>query len=299
MYSRFSVSRRRRLNREIVAMCVFIDFARLEAALNCCRNVVFIRLRLQAGHGLGLAVLFIAGLWCSAALAQQPTDEEVARAVRIVRNGEGVIMPTAASTRRRDIRDRVEAAMQFLTMPKGQAEVDILYRRVADEFIRQDALENLFGFKFGVGLSATTNRRKGAIKEVVVDSNRVVRVTREEDTSIGYLLEAHYFFVPDRPFLNLTTGNWGIGPFVAIQAGNEKALSGLGFGLMVGFRQLGTGTIPTANLSWNFGIGAIYDPSVKVLGNGLVADRPLPAGDSLRTTEVGSWGLMVMSSFNF
>ena len=67
---------------------------------------------------------------------------------------------------------------------------------------------------------------------------------------------------------------------------------------MVGFRQ--PSTTPIANLSWNFGIGAIYDPSVKVLGNGIVADRPLPAGETmLRTVEVGGWGLMLMSSFNF
>ncbi len=105
------------------------------------------------------------------------------------------------------------------------------------------------------------------------------------------MLEAHYFFVPDRPFLNLTTGNWGIGPFVAIQAGNESALSGLGFGLMIGFRQPSIHSDLDTNLSWNFGIGAIYDPSVKVLGNGIVADRPLPVGETmLRTTEVGELG---------
>ena len=175
-----------------------------------------------------------------------------------------------------------------------------LIARITDEFLRQDAMENLFGFKFGVGVSVTTSRRKGEIKDAVVDSNRIVRVTREQDSSIGYLLEAHYFFVPNRPFLSADVGSWGIGPFVAIQAGtgNGSALSGLGFGLMVGFRQ--PSTTPIANLSWNFGIGAIYDPSIKVLGNGIVADRPLPAGETmLRTVEVGGWGLMLMSSFNF
>src|SRR5258708_3216314 len=82
-----------------------------------------------------------------------------------------------------------------------------------------------------------------------------------------------------KTFPSLTSGNWGIGPLVAIQAANEKALSGLGFGLMIGFRQLGAGTLPVANnLSWNFGIGALYDPSTKVLGTGIVANQPLPAG---------------------
>jgi hypothetical protein len=206
------------------------------------------------------------------------------------------LMPESALAA--EVGGRVEEVLSLLGM-RGSRDRDLI-ARIGEEFVRQDSLEKLFGFKFGVGASITSNRRKNAIKDAVVDSSRIVRVTREDDTSIGYLLEAHYFFVPDRPFLNLATGNWGIGPFVAVQAGNEKALSGLGFGLMIGFRQVGSALTPTSNLSWNFGIGAIYDPSVKVLGNGIVADRPLPAGETvLRTTEVGSWGLMLMSSFNF
>lgn len=281
-------------------MCGFIDFTRLEAALNCCRNVVFIGRRAMLRFAVGMAVLLAA---CAVAeeAAAQVTDEEIARAVRVVRNKEGLslirpsIMESIAPVESGD--GRISSVLRLLNMT-ASADRD-LNARIAEEFVRQEALEKLFGFKFGVGLSVTTERRKNAIKDAVVDSNKIVRVTREQDSSIGYLLEAHYFFVPNRPFLNLDKGNWGIGPFVAIQAGNEKALSGLGFGLMIGFRQLGVGAIPTANLGWNFGIGAIYDPAVKVLGNGLVADRPLPAGDSLRTTEVGSWGLMVLSSFNF
>jgi hypothetical protein len=246
---------------------------------------------------VGMAIFLAACIVAQEAAAQ--TSEDIARAVRVRRNAEALSLfrPRIAESTVviEDLNTRIEDVVRMLGVP-GNGD---LRARIAEEFVRQEALEKLFGFKFGIGAAITTNRRSNAIKDAVVDSKGIVRITRQDDTSVGYVLEAHYFFVPERPFLNLTTGNWGIGPFVAIQGGNEKALSGLGFGLMIGFRQPNTSLISNTNLSWNFGIGAIYDPSIKVLGNGLVADRPLPAGDSARTVEVGSWGLMLLSSFNF
>lgn len=257
---------------------------------------------LLRGAAYGLVLLFGLGLLHPSASAQQPSDADVARAVRYVRAAEanvGIVRLPGPATVVEDLPDRIVAAMKFFPTTLSDEDKRILRIRLAEEFIRQDAQENLWGFKFGAGLSLTTGR-KNAIREATVDTNKIVRITKENDSSIGYLLEAHYFFTPDWSFLNLTTGNWGVGPFVAIQAGNEKALSGLGFGLMIGFRQLGAGLVPVSNLSWNIGIGALYDPAVKVLGNGIVANQPLPAGETvLRTTEVGGWGLMIMSSFNF
>jgi hypothetical protein len=280
-------------------MCVFIDCARLETTLKCLRTLACIGRQGVLRLAQGMAILLAACALPQNAGAQ--TNEDIARAVRTVRNTEGLslLRPNiaAAATIADDLRGRIEYALKLLGRA-GSGDPELI-ARIGDEFVRQDALEKLFGFKFGIGAAITTNRRSNAIKDAVVDARGIVRVTREDDTSVGYVLEAHYFFAPDRPFLNLASGNWGIGPFVAIQGGNEKALSGLGFGLMIGFRQLGSALVPTSNLSWNFGIGAIYDPSIRVLGNGLVADRPLPAGDSLRTIEAGSWGLMLLSSFNF
>lgn len=280
-------------------MCAFIDFARLAAALRCCRNVVSIGRLGMLRLAVATAVTLAAFSFVAEEAVAQVSDAEIARAVRLARSSQ--IPPPAMPAAQLVFEDqgsRVQTVLRILNQT-GTKDGDLI-ARINDEILRQDAIENLFGFKFGVGLSVTTSRRKGEIKDAVVDSNRVVRVTREQDSSIGYLLEAHYFFVPNRPFLSAEVGSWGIGPFVAIQAGtgSGSALSGLGFGLMLGFRQ--PNTAPIANLSWNFGIGAIYDPSVKVLGSGIVADRPLPAGETmLRTTEVGSWGLMLMSSFNF
>ena len=178
-------------------MCVFIDFARLAAALRCCRNVVSIgrkgMLRLAVGMAIALGTCLVA----QEAMAQV-SDAEIARAVRLARNSQmpPPAMPAAAVVFE-DQGSRVQTVLQILNQ-MGTKDGDLI-ARINDEILRQDAIENLFGFKFGVGLSVTTSRRKGEIKDAVVDSNRVVRVTREQDSSIGYLLEAHYFFVPEPP----------------------------------------------------------------------------------------------------
>jgi hypothetical protein len=279
-------------------MCAFIDFARLAAALRCCRNVVSIGRKGMIRLAVATA-MFLAAACLPTQEASAQTNDDITRAVRLWLSTNGTVLyrpPLMDNTiLMEDGSSRIDGVLKILGI-QGRGDPD-LRARITAEFLRQEALEKQFGFKFGIGAAITTNRRSNAIKDAVVDSTGIVRVKRQDETSVGYLLEAHYFFVPDRSFLNLTTGNWGIGPFVAIQGGEEQFLSGLGFGLMIGFRQ--PNSIVNTNLSWNFGIGAIYDPSVKVLGNGLVADRPLPTGDSLRTTEVGSWGLMLVSSFNF
>jgi hypothetical protein len=279
-------------------MCVFIDFARLTAALRCCRNVVSIGRKGMLRLAVATA-MFLAAACLPTQEASAQTNDDITRAVRLWLSTNGTVLyrpPLMDNTiLMEDGSSRVDGVLKILGI-QGRGDPD-LRARITAEFLRQEALEKQFGFKFGIGAAITTNRRSNAIKDAVVDSTGIVRVKRQDETSVGYVLEAHYFFVPDRSFLNLTTGNWGIGPFVAIQGGDEQFLSGLGFGLMIGFRQ--PNSIVNTTLSWNFGIGAIYDPSVKVLGNGLVADRPLPTGDSLRTTEVGSWGLMLVSSFNF
>jgi len=253
-----------------------------------------------------LALLWLAaGGPGSPAWAQDPSDAEIARVVRLVRQAERTMLAppgrglaTAAVGEEVSPVDRVTAARRLLQSPESAK----LNARIAAEVAKQDAQELLWGLKFGAGVSVSSTGRKGAIRDATVDSRGIVRVTREDTSSVGYLLEAHYFFTPDVAFLGMENlkGNWGIGPFVAVQAGSDKALSGIGFGLMLGFRRLITEPAPVSGLSWNIGVGALYDPSVKVLGAGMVPDQPLPAGEAaVRTTEVGSWGLLVLTSFNF
>jgi hypothetical protein len=59
---------------------------------------------------------------------------------------------------------------------------------------------------------------------------------------------------------------------------------------------------PTPNSSWNFGIGLRVDPGAKVLGDGIVANQPLPVGESsnpIRTKLEPRLGVMLLSSFSF
>jgi hypothetical protein len=68
---------------------------------------------------------------------------------------------------------------------------------------------------------------------------------------------------------------------------------------MIGLRH------PTANTtsptqSWNFGVGLRIDPHAQVLGDGIFANQPLPAGETaIRYKNEPRAGIMLLSSFSF
>ena len=75
------------------------------------------------------------------------------------------------------------------------------------------------------------------------------------------------------------------------------AIIGGGRGMRVGFKRK-----PEADdsSSWNLGIAAVVDPSVKVLGDGIDENRPLPGGETqIRFKETSQWGVLIMTSFSF
>jgi hypothetical protein len=52
--------------------------------------------------------------------------------------------------------------------------------------------------------------------------------------------------------------------------------------------------------SWNLGVGLRVDPGAKVLGDGIVINQPLPAGETaIRYKTEPRLGVMVLSSFSF
>ena len=52
--------------------------------------------------------------------------------------------------------------------------------------------------------------------------------------------------------------------------------------------------------SFNIGIGVMMDPSVKILGDGISENQPLPLGETtVRTKETSQWGVLFMVSYNF
>ncbi len=163
-----------------------------------------------------------------------------------------------------------------------------------------DTKRNFAGLNFGVGLSLTHDLgSRSRVSDAIVDENNIVRVAKDQNDVARVMGEAHYFFKPKKEgksFLNLTpAGEWGHGPFVAIQPGTEEIIEAIGIGWMAGFRRP-----EKLNDSWNLGIGYVVDPSVKVLADGMEENKPLPAGETqVRLKETSQGGLFLLASFSF
>nr|GFD60909.1 hypothetical protein [Tanacetum cinerariifolium] len=75
----------------------------------------------------------------------------------------------------------------------------------------------------------------------------------------------------------------------------DDVIEAIGMGLMIGFRRDETST-----QSFNFGIGLVVDPNTRVLGDGILANRALPIGETeVRYKEELQKGILFLSSFSF
>jgi hypothetical protein len=170
------------------------------------------------------------------------------------------------------------------------------------------------GLSFGVGLGLSVNAQNQhrVTNATLVTPTNVVRVTETNNASAALILESHYFFVPNRPFFagtdQVPKGDWGHGPFVAIEASNgNTVITGYALGWMIGFREptytydAATGWKASySRNSWNFGLGVRVDPNAQVLGDGIVANQPLPLGETtIRYNHVAKYGVILISSFSF
>ncbi len=188
--------------------------------------------------------------------------------------------------------------------------------------------EKFGGLTLGVGLGLNFNAQRGKAVSSASVVNGIVRVSGVDDTTASILLESHYFFVPNRGFFGVPPGAWGHGPFVGIIANvtgtNNSStstnatstataasgiISGYALGWMIGFRQPTwtqntdkTAWVPSYNgsSSWNFGVGFSVNPNAQTLGDGLVANAPLPAGETaIRFKSQPLYGVILVSSFSF
>jgi hypothetical protein len=175
------------------------------------------------------------------------------------------------------------------------------------------------GLGWGIGLAANFDvTGKRVVNASVV--NNLVRVDdATSNVNVGFVLEAHYF-LRDWTLSNLTGKKApcsrtegdrycmevATGPFVAVQVGNgtsavpgdKDIITAYALGWMVGLRHPHLTTSDTS--SWNFGVGVRVDPSTKLLGDGIVANQPLPAGETaIRYKNEPRFGLMLLSSFSF
>jgi hypothetical protein len=166
------------------------------------------------------------------------------------------------------------------------------------------------GLDLGVGLSFTMD--VGKIDRISRASvvNGVVRTDDQDNGRARIMLESHYFFTPCTwNFLGLKNpcstvdgyrvadpkvARWGVGPFIAIQPGSDNIIDAIGMGLMVGARR------EQSAQSFNLGIGVVFDPNTRVLGDGIRANEPLPSGETdIRYRETLQTGLLVLTSFSF
>ncbi|MCX7313831.1 MAG: hypothetical protein WCG92_20710 [Hyphomicrobiales bacterium] len=177
--------------------------------------------------------------------------------------------------------------------------------------------KDLAGFGFGVGIATNFDvggRRVGTASVV----NNVVRVEdSSSNASVSFVLETHYFLqswkVPttSRGRCQANGGDSifncteiAHGPFVAVEIGGGNnatttsgPITGYGMGWMFGMRH--PFQQPASTSSWNFGVGLRVTPNAKVLGDGIVANQALPAGDSIRYKTEPRYGVMLMSTFSF
>jgi hypothetical protein len=176
--------------------------------------------------------------------------------------------------------------------------------------LTKNASDAFAGINFSLGMGASL----GGVEEVFEASVEgavaadpeekldgvpgVVRVTRRGKSRPRLLLEAHKFpWTKNRKVSGSSfhAAQFGLGPFVAIQSSESELLESFGLGLMGGVR-LGD----TDKTSLNFGIGAMLDPNVQTLGQGIVEGEPLPTGETeVRFNMEAKWRLLILASFTF
>ncbi|HLX16359.1 MAG TPA: hypothetical protein VKS24_14285 [Bradyrhizobium sp.] len=185
----------------------------------------------------------------------------------------------------------------------------------------------LAGINWGIGLAADFDLGGTRVNTATVVNN-IVRVTdSSNNVNVGFVLEAHYFFKavercynsgkpaankdakPDNLADALSCTDFATGPFVAIEIGggtnpaaNGGLVTGYALGWMIGFRHPDFAKMMTPSSTWNLGIGLRVDPKSQVLGDGIIANQPLPIGESptlVRLKTEPRYGLMLLSSFTF
>lgn len=139
---------------------------------------------------------------------------------------------------------------------------------------------------FGVGLSFTVDTGSNDRVKSAELVNGIVRVTDEENGIPRFILEYHTFN------WELKKAGIGIGPFVALQTGDQEIINAVALGVMFGLKKG-----KTDKLSFNLGVGISADPNVQILGEGLNPNEALPDGETeIRFKEETQYGVMIVFS---
>ena len=155
------------------------------------------------------------------------------------------------------------------------------------ENVRTEARQDPWLFHnvgFGLGLGWTHNLGARRVDSVTV-VNRIVRIDDERNDLVRVMPEVHLWI--DR----WDEQRWSWGPFLTVAPGSQ-IIDAVGCGLMMGYRPH-----QSDRYSFNFGIGGTLDFDARVLGDGIVANEPLPPREtSARTKHTTAAGLLVLFS---
>nr|WP_281719453.1 hypothetical protein [Nitrosomonas nitrosa] len=172
----------------------------------------------------------------------------------------------------------------------------------AEDSSTEEAGEKTNGYFFtnlGIGgaIGWTHNLGRSRVEQVSAP-NGIVRIDEDRNNLARPWVEFHTWLWESKKDLlgGLCTKErqCGIGPFVAVAPGGNF-VDAVGAGIMVG-RKLDS----MSNVSFNFSVGGALELDSKVLGDGVVANQPLPPGETsvrTRTTSVGS--LLFMFSVGY
>ena len=137
---------------------------------------------------------------------------------------------------------------------------------------------------FGLGLGWTHNLGPRRVDSVTV-VNRIVRIDNERNDLVRVMPEMHFWI--DR----WDEQRWSWGPFLTVAPGS-RIIDAVGFGLMMGYRPH-----RQDQYSFNVGIGGTLDLDARVLGDGLIANEPLPPRETTaRTKQTTAAGLLLLFS---
>lgn len=143
------------------------------------------------------------------------------------------------------------------------------------------------GLGFGLGLGWTHNLGPRRVDSVTV-VNRIVRIDNERNDLVRFMPELHFWI--DR----WDEQRWSWGPFLTVAPGS-RIIDAVGFGLMMGYRPH-----QRDQYSFNLGIGGTLDLDARVLGDGLIANEPLPPRENTaRTKYTTAAGLLILFSIGW
>ena len=121
------------------------------------------------------------------------------------------------------------------------------------------------GLGLGLGLGFQWNvSGPDLVDRASINGNGLTVVDQRSNTTTGVVGELHAF-----PYKR---GQFGVGPFVAVEVGSEQIIRSIGLGVMVGMK------LDTRGRGFGLGIGYAAQPARTVLGDEFVENQPAPKG---------------------